>query len=87
MHVEGSCQRAVANRYMERTFFVSHDGVIYFPGCTVVVCHGLSNAAHLNDKLGEVQGETLYVVGFEYKHLGSKLVKSVNLRIAFDLPD
>lgn len=61
-------------------------------GCPVV-CHGLINAPHLNEKLGEVRsckhedgsGGDRFGVHFEEKGLKPVAVKPQNLRIAFEL--
>ena len=61
-------------------------------GCAVI-CHGLISASHLNGELGEVRNirgsgtEIRLGVNFEKKGVKSALVKPVNLRIAFELPE
>ncbi len=60
-------------------------------GCPVI-CHGLINAPHLNEKLGEVRSISedsaglRFGVHFEEKGLKPAAVKPRNLRIAFELP-
>ncbi len=60
-------------------------------GCPVI-CHGLTNAPHLNGKLGEVRSISedsaglRFGVHFEEKGLKPATVKPQNLRIAFELP-
>jgi len=65
---------------------VDSRNIFYFKG-SIVECHGLKKAAHLNGKFGTVKSSanSRYVVAFEEKHLKSAAVKSENLRIAFDL--
>ena len=60
-------------------------------GCSVI-CHGLVRASHLNGELGEVRAYHKNITGFrlgvhfEKMNLKPELVKSENLRIAFELP-
>ena len=77
---------------------VAIDLILPCPGCPVI-CHGLvtaltayglENAAHLNGKLGAVKsfrsGALQVVVHFENQSQMPAVVKTENLRIAFDLP-
>ena len=77
---------------------VAIDLILPCPGCPVI-CHGLvtaltayglENAAHLNGKLGAVKsfrsGALQVVVHFENQSRMPAVVKTENLRIAFDLP-
>ena len=58
---------------------------------TPVICHGLKNALHLNEKIGDVirydPKSCRYEVRFEDKSLTSASVKKTNLQILFDLPE
>ena len=65
---------------------VDNRNIFYFKG-SIVECHGLKKAAHLNGKFGTVESSanSRYVVAFEEKNLKSAAVKPENLRIAFDL--
>ena len=65
---------------------VESRNIFYFKG-SIVECHGLKKAAHLNGKFGTVESSanSRYVVAFEEKNLDSAAVKPENLRIAFDL--
>ena len=84
----------------EKTFRVSSYLIVPNNECPII-CHGLVGASHLNGKLGFVRNvrrnETvigapavtdciLFVVNFEDMSLKPKLVKPVNVRIAFELP-
>jgi hypothetical protein len=77
------------NRNEEQESRVSSAVVIPMMGCPVV-CHGLTGATHLNDKLGEIKGKSesfgRLVVAFEDTNLKPASVKLENLRIVFDLP-
>ncbi len=75
-----------------KTFCIASALAVPMPGCTII-CHGLSNASHLNGKLGEVRSEAKdksngnrLVVHFEDKSLKPVAIKPENLRIAFELP-
>ena len=84
----------------EKTFRVSSYLIVPNNECPII-CHGLVGASHLNGKLGFVRNvrrnETvigapavtdciLFVVNFEDMSLKPKLVKPMNVRIAFELP-
>ena len=84
----------------EKTFRVSSYLIVPNNECPII-CHGLVGAFHLNGKLGFVRNvrrnETvigapavtdciLFVVNFEDMSLKPKLVKPMNVRIAFELP-
>jgi hypothetical protein len=75
----------------ERIYHIENHCIIPDKGCPVI-CHGLVSASHLNGELGEVRSinhnETGFRLGvqFEYKGAKSALVKTENLRIAFELP-
>ena len=61
--------------------------VLPAPG-TPVVCHGLSERAHLNGKIGDTQGFNggQFEVHFEEAGLEPAIIKHENLRIVFELP-
>ena len=65
---------------------VDSRNIFYFKG-SIVECHGLKKAAHLNGKFGTVESSanSRYVVAFEEQNLKSAALRPENLRIAFDL--
>ena len=72
-----------------KTIIADADDLILCPG-TPVICHGLRNASHLNDKIGDAREFKKemgrYSVHFEDPSLKSCLIKPGNLRVLFDLP-
>jgi hypothetical protein len=76
----------------EKVFRVSNSNVILSEGIPVI-CHGLKNAAYLNEKIGECRGydddaiEERYGVLFADESIPPKSVKPENLRILFELPE
>mmetsp|Transcript_14343 Transcript_14343/g.25661 ORF Transcript_14343/g.25661 Transcript_14343/m.25661 type:complete len:471 (+) Transcript_14343:281-1693(+) len=68
----------------------AHEAVIGYPG-TPVICHGLTNATHLNEKIGDIRGIDVKTkqceIHFEDTNLKPCLVKQKNLRILFELPE
>ena len=80
------------NTANEKMYHIANSQVIPSEGCAVI-CHGLISASHMNGELGEVRNifgsgtEIRLGVNFEKKGVKSALVKPVNLRIAFELPE
>jgi hypothetical protein len=76
----------------EKIMLMDADRISFTLG-TPVICHGLNNAAYLNEKIGDIRSfdttaETLrYGVHFEDGSITPKSVKGANLRILFELPD
>ena len=80
----------ISDRKKAEGIIVDANDVSLYLG-TPVVCHGLKNASHLNGKIGDVRERQnksgRYLVHFEDSSLKPCLVKHVNVRILFDLPE
>ena len=74
----------------EDTFSISSGDVSFTVGLPVML-HGLTKAAHLNDKIGDIRDRCAlsnrFIVHLEGKGLKPVKVKQENLRIVLDLPD
>jgi hypothetical protein len=81
---------AVPEYRMQRLRVVLNDVILVSLGIPVI-CHGLSNATHLNGKIGDIrsydESTGRYGVYFEDETVEPKSVKPQNLRIVFELPD
>ena len=82
--------RATGKGSGEDAFAVGIDEVVMRPG-TIVLCHGLKTASHLNGKIGEIRAiceeNGRFEVYFEDKALAPCRVRQDNLRVLIDLPD